>query len=318
MKQLVLPIMVVALAAVACRDTAAPASDVEVSMASAFSATPAGFSDLYSSYNPTGTEGAFAPAFTASGGGPGDHAFGTGGHDGHGHDGHDDFGGPGFGIGLMGGGLGGAFFGDGLGAGRFHHDSHNCAFDPSSGVTCTDTTHDGLIVTRVAKFTTADGAVQQRIDSTTNAVATSVSVHGTASRRHDAQSIVDETSTETATGLARGSTSRTVNGASKGMETTTGSSPHGAYTATRVAGDTITGVVIPSARGTSDRVYPTAGTIVRAMTVTVTIDGQSPTTRVRRELITYDGSATAKVDIMLNGTTQHCTLPLPRGHLSCQ
>jgi hypothetical protein len=35
-------------------------------------------------------------------------------------------------------------------------------------------------------------------------------------------------------------------------------------------------------------------------------------------VITYDGTATAKVVITQDGTTQNCTLPLPRGRLTCQ
>jgi hypothetical protein len=54
------------------------------------------------------------------------------------------------------------------------------------------------------------------------------------------------------------------------------------------------------------------------MKVTVTVSGQSPATTTRREVITYDGSATAKVVITHDGTTQNCTLPLPFGHLTCQ
>jgi hypothetical protein len=54
------------------------------------------------------------------------------------------------------------------------------------------------------------------------------------------------------------------------------------------------------------------------MTVTVTLSGQSPATSSRREVITYDGSTTAKVVITEDGTTQNCTLPLPFGRLSCQ
>jgi hypothetical protein len=34
-------------------------------------------------------------------------------------------------------------------------------------------------------------------------------------------------------------------------------------------------------------------------------------------VITYDGSATAKVVITLNGVTENCTLPLPHGRLAC-
>jgi hypothetical protein len=58
--------------------------------------------------------------------------------------------------------------------------------------------------------------------------------------------------------------------------------------------------------------------IVRSMTVTVTVSGQSPAQSSRREVITYNGTATATVVITEDGTTQNCTLPLPFGHLSCQ
>jgi hypothetical protein len=93
----------------------------------------------------------------------------------------------------------------------------------------------------------------------------------------------------------------------------------GAFTAQRSAGDTITGVVIPvGSAATSHPPYPTAGTIIRSMKVTVTLSGQSPATSTRREVVTYDGSATAKVVITEDGTTQNCTLPLPFGRLSCQ
>jgi hypothetical protein len=108
-----------------------------------------------------------------------------------------------------------------------------------------------------------------------------------------------------------------VNGASSGTENTTGTSRQGAFTATRVTGDTIKGVVIPASTSTTPP-YPTAGTVIRAMSATVTISGQSPATSSRREVITYDGSTTAKVVITQDGTTQNCTLPLPHGRLTCQ
>lgn len=282
----------------ACTDNATtPASDLAVTMASAFSATPAGFSNLSSSYSTSGVEGAFMPSMER----------GRGGHG-------PGFGGPGFGLGFMGGGLDGPFVGDGLHP--FHHDDANCTFAAATGVTCTDTTRDGLIVKRVSKYTTAAGTVQQAIDSTTNTVTTTVTVSGTATRR-EGSSVVNETSTQTVTGLAKGSAQRTVNASSKGSENTTGTSPQGAFTAARTAGDTVTGVVIPAATTTNTHPYPTAGTVIRSMSATVTISGQAATTTTRREVVTYDGSATAKVVITQNGTTQNCTLPLPHGHLTC-
>ena len=94
-------------------------------------------------------------------------------------------------------------------------------------------------------------------------------------------------------GLAKGSTQRTVNGASKGQESTTGESSRGKFTATRVVGDTTTGVVIPVSTDNS-KTYPTAGTVIREIRATLTYEGQAATTVSRREVVTYDGSATAR------------------------
>ena len=117
------------------------------------------------------------------------------------------------------------------------------------------------------------------------------------------------------TGLAQGSTQRTVNGTSSGDESTTGTSSRGSFTATRVVGDTTRGLVIPVQ--TTGATYPTAGTVIRAMQATLTYAGQAAATATRREVITYDGSATAKVELTENGTTQSCTRALPRGQLVC-
>src|SRR4029079_1532336 len=102
-----------ALAVTACRESTSPtASELPLTMASAYSAAPAGFGSLSSSY--VGDAGAaFQPSFDQRGpGGPGR------GHDGHGGLG-GPFGGPGFGLGFMGGGLLGGFHGDGIGRGFF-------------------------------------------------------------------------------------------------------------------------------------------------------------------------------------------------------
>ena len=302
MKQLVITAScVAAILAAACSDANAPSSQLAVTMASAYSATPAGFDQLNTSFGADSSAGAFHPDF-----------------DGHGR-GHGGFGplggGPGFGLGFMGGGLGGPFLGDGLGP--MHSGDSSCSYASSTGlVTCT-TTRNGLTVTRVSKYTTAAGQAQEKIDSTTNTVATTVTVSGTVTRRDSSKSEVSESSNQTVSGLAKGSAQRTLNGASAGTEKTTGTSSQGAFSATRVAGDTIKGVVIPAPTSTT-RTYPTAGTVIRAMNATVTISGQSPATSSRREVITYDGSATAKVVITQDGTTQNCTLPLPHGRLTCQ
>lgn len=127
---------------------------------------------------------------------------------------------------------------------------------------------------------------------------------------------VNDASDRTVTGLAKGSTERTVNGRSMGQESTTGESSRGKFTATRVAGDTTTGLVIPVSTDDS-KTYPTAGTVIRAIQASLTYEGQAAITVTRREVVTYDGSATAKVVITENDSTRNCTRPLPRGPLSC-
>lgn len=290
-----------AMIAAACSETSSPNNLFDLSDSSAFSSVPTGFSQLSSSFDSTGSpgDGPFRPHFE--------------GRRGHGPGGPG--GGPGFGLGFMGGGLGGLFFGGDL----FHfRGDGNCAFSSSTGlVTCTGNTRDGLAVTRVSSYKNAAGQAQEKIDSTTNTIATTTTVKGTATRRDSSTSVVDETSSQTVTGLAKGSTQRTINGASAGSESTTGTSDQGAFTSKRLAGDTVTKVVIPVSTSSGPS-YPTSGTVVRSISVTVTLSGQAATTHSRREVVTYDGSATAKVVITQDGTTQNCTLPLPHGRLTCQ
>jgi hypothetical protein len=128
--------------------------------------------------------------------------------------------------------------------------------------------------------------------------------------------VVALSSDRTVTGLASGSRARTVSAKSAGTETTTGTDTTGRFTVVRVAGDTVAGLVIPV--GATGGSYPTAGTIVRAMRATLTYDGGTPTTTERREVITFDGTAVAKMTVTQNGTTKACTIPLPHGRPTCQ
>jgi hypothetical protein len=308
MKKFALTSLVVAAAAVtACQDASAPKSNgFTLSDASVFNSTPAGFSELTSSFSSTGDQGAFMPSFDGRGG-PGGGRGGPG----------ADHGGPGFGLGdLMGGGLDGPFLGDGIGGSRFGpQHQNNCAFTANVGVVCTDTTHDGLAVRKTTKYTNAAGTLQSAFDSTTtSSIAVSSSVSGTATRRGGSSSVVSETGNQTVAGLL--TASRTVNGAASGTETTTGTNPSGAFTAKRTTADAVTGVVIPKATAANAHPYPTGGKVTRSMTAAVT-QGGATTTTTRSETITYDGTATAKVVIVKDGTTQNCTLALPHGHLTC-
>lgn len=220
---------------------------------------------------------------------------------------------------MMGGGLGGPGFGFdfGFGRGGFRNLPSTCVFNGTSGrVECAVVDRHGLDVLRSIQYRDAAGAVQQAFDSaTTDYVNVQVMVSGTTTRRGGAVSDVNHNSDRTITGLSPSSTQRTMNGTSAGVETTAGTRDSVAFMAERIVGDTVTNVVIP--KGNPGQVYPISGTVVRAMQVTMTLGGNAPVVHTRREVITFDGSATAQVTITRNGTTRNCTLPLPRGPLSC-
>lgn len=324
-----------AAALAACRDsTTAPAAASSARLSSALlsnaftSATP-GYDLLTSSYAAAGQTGTWAPERGDRRGGPGGDALGFGGFMGGGV--ADDFlGGPFGGFGRHGP------FGGGLA-------DSSCTFAAGTGrVTCAAVTRNGLTYQRSAAYTTASGTAQAAFDSlTTNTVNVRTSVSGTTTftprkregfgegfgrdstgagvRIASATSTVQSASDRTVTGLASGSTQRTVTSTSSGRESSAGVTTDSVqFTSVRVMGDTTTGLVVPvRASGSTAAVYPTAGTVVRAMSATVTFGGQSPVTSTRREVLTYDGSATAKLVITRDGTTKSCTVALPRGRPSC-
>lgn len=219
----------------------------------------------------------------------------------------------------MGGGLFGGFFGDGFGRWNFPT-AAACQYSSGTGiVTCGPETNRGITVTRTIRFQTASGASQSAFDTaSTNTVTTTSTATGTTTRRDSSTSTINSSSSQVVTGLASTSTQRTVNSTSAGTETTTGTSTQGTFTAKRTTGDTVKSVVIPKATTAIPRPYPTAGSIIRAMSASVTVSGQTSRASTRREVITYDGSATAKVVVTQDGVTQNCTLPLPHGRLACE
>lgn len=225
---------------------------------------------------------------------------------------------------FMGGGLRSDFFG-GIAIGHDWRDgpfgfgffSSNCTFSSTAGrVTCPTATHGGLTIDRSFAFMDGSGAAQPAPSSTTNSINEQVTVSGTVTRRDGSvKSTVQLASTRTVSGLAPGSTQRTIDGASLGTEESQGTRPQGAFTASRTVADTTTGVIIPLQSG--HPTYPTAGRVVRQIQATLTLSGQSPVSSTRREVITYDGSANATVVITKDGSTESCTMPLPRGRLVC-
>lgn len=315
------------IGAAACSDTTSTEDSSLLALNSAFESTLAGFSNTYSSYFGADSLG-FVPGSHMGrngggmmGGGQRGGMMSGGRGNGGGMNGSN---GNGFmmngGGGMMGGGLHGLFIGDGFGGfghGRFGDAAlQNCAFNATTNrLECAAENHAGLTVTRSVAYTSVSGAVQQAFDSvTTNTINVKASVSGSHTRRDGAVATVSHTSDRTVTGLAAGSTQRTVNGTASGKETTTGTNASGAFTSVREMNDVTTNVVIPFA--TTAPTYPTSGKIERSAKITVTQSGAT-TTSTRSEVITYDGTATAKVVITVDGTSRTCTLPLPRGRLAC-
>jgi hypothetical protein len=322
---------VLACAASAC-DSATQPNEAESALLSAAFATAApGYDSLSSSFNAGGMTGVFAPRRRGDGRGP------------MGDLGRSD---------MMGGGVRDEFrgnvpFGPGMGRGPFgeHAANSTCtAFDAATGiVTCTPITRDSLVISRTFRFSTAAGVAQAARDTnTTDRIETTRTVTGTTTftpreRRGfgdgfgpggpggpngagmdigTARTVVSSSSRRVTTGLAVGSTQRTVNGASAGRETTEGTNTSGTFTSVRTMGDTTTGLIIPNSNG-GGFPYPTAGTVIRAMSVTVSYGSGAPVTSSRREVVTYDGTATAKIVITRDGETRNCTIALPRGRPAC-
>lgn len=272
-------------------------------MGTAFNSVPAGFEEVQSSFA-----------------GSADSARGPWAPDGRGRGGRGR-GGPGL-DGMMGGGMGPGFLGDvgvghGYGRGPFGNPGadSNCVFSAATGnVTCAPVTRMGLTITRTASYKTKAGAAQAKPDSTTDFARVLITVAGTRSR-DNVTAVVNHTSDRTVTGLSSGSTARTINGTSAGSENTTGTNSTGAFTSVRISGDTVKALVVPVQDGKPT--YPTSGSVTRHIKVTVTPAGKAAEVSDRREVITYNGTATATLVITENGTTKNCTVALPRGKPSC-
>ena len=307
---LAIPAAVLTTFAAACssdRSTApqAPSPQVAAMLSDGFATSTAGFSQTDNSYMSTGDN--FA-GFMPMGWGMSAGLFSRG-----------DFMGGGLGLDFDGGGpffdFGHAEFNSGPFAPR---PGKNCTFSSSTGrVTCPDQTLGGLTIKRSFAYLDGAGKAQAAPDTLTNSVNTQVSVTGTiVTRDKKDTTTVSSSSDRTVAGLLKTSTTRTVNGKSASTETTVGTNRDAVkFTTTRVQGDTTAGLTIPVKNGKSS--FPTAGSVTRSMKVTAKVTGQPDATSVRREVITYTGSDTAKVVITHDGTTKNCTLPLPHGRLTC-
>lgn len=317
----------------ACADLTSSRFSNALTVESAFQTVPVGFSANSNSFDPSGDPGlpffpgeiSVMPPMSShrdSGGPPDgerkDDRRGEGDH-------RDGFGGPGLRGLLMGGGLGPDFlgfvpFGKGRGRGPFHAFNlpDSCTYDPvSERVVCPDKIRDGLAVRASFQFKDAAGVVQQEYDtSLTDYVNARIGVSGTRTRKDSSTSTVDHRSDRTVTGLADGSTERTMNGTASGSETTTGTRDSVPFTAVRLATDTTRGLVIELRDGRPT--IPSAGVVIRTMSVTITPEGGTAKSRFRREVIEFDGTNVVKITITTNAGTKNCTITLPGKKLVCE
>jgi hypothetical protein len=323
MKRL-LTIAAAGLAAAACTDLNSSA-DNTLALTAAFQTVPVGFSANSNSFDASGDAGvpffpgALNPAigFSQRGSAAGEKPKG---------DRHDGFGEGGLRGLLMGGGLGPDFigaiaFGKGRGRGPFGIFSlpESCTYDSGTGrVSCPDKTDHGLTISASFAFKDAAGASQRKFDTlTTNSVNAKIDVSGTRTRKEGTTtSTVSHSSNRTVEGLAPGKTERKIDGVASAHEDIAGTRDDVKFTATRVVYDTTTNLVIPIVDG-----RPTiakSGTVIRNMTVSITPEGGTATTKSRREEITFDGTNVVSVKITVDGTTKNCSVTLPIKKLVCE
>ena len=300
-------------------------SENSIELSPAFQTIPVGFSANSNSFDVTGDAG--TPFYPESMADLGFHSGPGGGNNrGPGGDKRDGFGEGGLRGLLMGGGLGPDFigaiaFGKGKGRGPFGVFSlpDACTFSESTGrVTCPPKERHGLTVNVSFAFKDVDGVAQAKFDTiTTDLVNVMTDVSGTKTR-HDGSvtSTLSHESDRTVSGLALGSTQRTINGTAEAHENTTGVREEVAFTAAREAYDTTTNLVIPIVEGRPT--IPSAGTVIRRMRVTIQKEGSEPRSKSRREEITFDGTNVVKVKITQDDVTKNCTITLPEKKVVCE
>jgi hypothetical protein len=332
--QRLLAVAAVASVAAACADLSGTDGNNTLALGAAFQTVPAGFSSNSSTFDASGDAGVaffpgnINPAVGFDRGGEGGQR-GEGekrGRDGKGErDHHDGFGEGGIRGLLMGGGLGPDFigaiaFGKGRGRGPFgaFNLPSTCTFDDASGlVTCPDRTERGFTIKTQFAFEDEAGAAQAKFDTlTTNSVNVKIDVSGTKTRHEGSTSTLHHSSDRTVAGLAPGKTEREVNGVASAHESTTGTRDGVSFTAVRDVNDTTTNLVIPIVDGRPT--IPSSGTVIRNMTVSITPEGGTATTKSRREEVTFDGTNVISVKITQDGTTKNCTITLPGKRLVCE
>ncbi|HEX3926576.1 MAG TPA: hypothetical protein VHW65_01145 [Gemmatimonadales bacterium] len=189
-----------------------------------------------------------------------------------------------------------------------------CTFANGS-FTCPAVTRNGLTATRTITFFDATGATQSAYDSLLTASIHLVADLSGSVTRGNWTADVSRHRDLTFTGLAGDETTRTVDGT--GSETNSDSRVtrrDSTRTYTVTGASVITGVVLP-VKSNGGNGFPTAGTITRTYTITVTSGPDSGRTVTRTVTITFDGTSNAVASINGSQFTIDCVAhtATPRG-----
>lgn len=182
-------------------------------------------------------------------------------------------------------------------------------------IECAPVTRGGLVITRSIGLADAAGTAQQRRDENTRSANTRIDVRGTTATPHGTMTVA-RTSDLTVSGLGRGATTHTLNGAESGRVTGTVTSERGSVSIAEESSSRTAGVIVPvpAVRGS----WPLSGTTTRAGTTTATLAGSSTTrTSSWSETITWNGTSSVRVSITRDGVTRSCTRDLAAKRTSC-
>lgn len=191
-----------------------------------------------------------------------------------------------------------------------------CQWDAAvARVVCAPVTRNGLTVRRSFVFLDGDATPQPRRDESTVAMNTRIAVAGSIATDRGTVT-VDRGSTLTVSGLARGSSGRTLNGEESGTTTGTRRTDRGTVTTVETFQARTDDVVIPVPRPAT--AWPLSGSSTRRSSVTASREGTTETrTRTFGHQVTFNGTRYVPITMTSDGTARQCTLDLALHRIDC-
>lgn len=178
----------------------------------------------------------------------------------------------------------------------------------------------GFDVTRTVKFYDGKGVLQARFDTLTTArVETDETMKGSHSFTLNGEtrsSTMESARKSSVSGLEGKETQVTLNASGSHKVVTTQASATKPTVTTTVTGSDVTkDLVIPVPRQRNS--YPLSGTVTHEHTVTSAVTGGATRTRSYKEVMTFNGTATVRVQVTVDGQVKNCTRSLDGGRLAC-